>query len=592
MVLRDAHNRQLLTIGNILFILKINHFRYQARRLAERFQLNLDEINPQGFLDQTEPDLTSPISLRDAAILLEFLDYYALSIEMGLTGQALQTIREAPHDLKKHEMLWQLDNAGLLNYQRLLPAVNKISGTTLAESISETVNLEIPARAPDFQVYPNDRARALNQPLSLRDLAYFMTNAFVSLPALVQALDATELIREAITAKDYLEQSYLLILEKTLTLKGEISANQLITALYYPEINRWNLAHHIADALTGAESARQQLLGSETIMIGEHLNNTAEFTKALGIPNRALVESQETDDTFLITLAAFRLRRLTVENLAYALISSDNSKAIPLLPFLEGVSPSPLPPEDPAYLEQQQASETGTAPVSLPLTVENSGAIPLSHNWFWTGLALGIPYYQLRLMTRDTRYATNNKKNMYSLLLALQETETYETGHLYQALTFLKDDTSLEFVPASFQTAPSVPLSIAAPLSELYQNQIQLADLISDNPAAFGNILDLSQGSINNLTWNFSSDSRRVIIEMLRTFTDQYSIMTPYDADIFTNRLVKNLPSLDVFITNQNLWNIRQPDDYFNGSTPTEKARSRFIELFRTVLQQSLSQKY
>ena len=290
------------------------------------------------------------------------------------------------------------------------------------------------------------------------------------------------------------ELSTTILLKKILDKQGgSMTTNELVKIMSHPEIMAIRCAHRFIEALRGhpvtfslvneGNLCRQMLCLADGIAkikipadaIGNALGVSLPIIQS--ILKESFVDEANHEQIYELLLAATRCQPglLTPAHILYALREAAgprlegklnryiaiNSKKLSL--FLEPGSEQP-PVIKPLYRQDDDSSVTTTS--SLPLTPDFLSRLPLSHNWFLIGLAMGLSVDELRDINQKTTHTHHkDQKKRHSLAacylsdkLAELGKRGVETGHLFQVLHHLDDQVALHYFPEHLSAQPEKAL--------------------------------------------------------------------------------------------------------------------------------------
>lgn len=517
-----ADKLKLLTGERLVMAMSAACGKVHTTQAAAQLGIPYSDAVPDCYRENARPDIDDSISLRDAFLISSFFSTSHLAVEMGLPDHARKTVEEKVGDfyVHKQELLWQLQQHGLLTYGRLLSAIHYLGNRRLALEVSHKLGLEIPPRQPDYQVFPGNRFAALTQSLSLRDLVCIVPD-HISVVAVAQALGCPGIDQSVSNYSDPKERMLNLLALCMEHKDGIIIVNDVVKMFYHPELMRWRDAHQLVAKLTGQSPDRKVLSLREVARL-RYVENLKEFGLALGLPKRLMTTILTQHDGLLrdVFRKAYSLDRLTPENLVYALEQSGNSHRVASLEQLADIAGQPLPNEAPVYLSEEELGQiseepTGVAEVrSVPLTLENCGSLPLSHNWYWIGLAMGLSDHELASI--EIYCSSRPVDCLYEMLKTLIGHSGYETGHLYNVLLFLDDQEAIQAFPAHLKGEPKQSLATLVPSSSMAHALITVADALSHQPQDFGRQLRLPDYKISSAILQYQRDPRRIIVKLIQ----------------------------------------------------------------------------
>ncbi|MGO0306810.1 hypothetical protein ACTL6P_09380 [Endozoicomonas acroporae] len=288
--------------------------------------------------------------------------------------------------------------------------------------------------------------------------------------------------------------STMILLNRILEKQGGImTTNELVKIMSHPEIMNIRCVHRFIESLREhpvpfsledeGNLCRQMLCLAGGIakikipadVIGNALGVSLPIIQR--ILNESFVDEADHDQIYELLLAATRCQPglLTPAHILCALREAAgpklegklnrymaiNSKKLSL--FLEPGSEQP-PVIKPLYRQDDDSSVTTTS--SLPLTPDFLRRLPLSHNWFLIGLAMGLPVDELREMDLKTRDKNNEveqaKQSIAACYLSHKLAELgkrgVETGHLFRVLHNLDDQMALHYFPEHLSAQPEKTL--------------------------------------------------------------------------------------------------------------------------------------
>lgn len=420
------------------------------------------------------------ISPRDAYLIfntqLSSEDLYSLAARLNLPDADREALLPLTGQWNVYfaEFLWRADQQKLLTFGNLCAVIDE-SGHRWAVEVHACPKLGLDYdQLPDYKsgrALSENQSNKLDRLLSMRDLvSVFCDQMYISAEYLAQISGYSELLKHPLMQKSYqncVKTMFLLELifqQNRQKSKDGLSVNDVVQILNKPEVNEVNVAKQLVDRMTsgGAGNANSVFTPSQMATLAQRLPSVPDFevvalAKALGIPDYKIDEiirldhleadDQHEENTFQIINAAKNLGKLTPKNLVYAL-----NQTCPLsfvnevcnsnkFPQLQSVIGAQLP-----ILALGQQDEDFREPYSMPLTMAFLGNLPLSHNLQRIGMSMGLTFDELKELQTHTN--DNRQLLAYRLSKKLTETERgLETGHLYQALQFLGDESALAFFP-------------------------------------------------------------------------------------------------------------------------------------------------
>ena len=515
-MLKLAKDLGLLTKGRFVMALSYQNCAF-AEEVADQLKVPFSKAKPDCYSVNTRPNIDDPMSLRDALLITNGIETIYMAVEMGLSFQNRQAIEtEGDYTKRVLKLLGRLEEQGLLTYGRFLSAWRCFDYASALRA-SEKLMLKLLPRQPNYQVFPGDRVKALSQPISLRDLARLVPPA-VSVEAVALGLGCSVVLIDIPRHVHGVGKRMLILLSLCMEHKGgKIVINEVIHMFYHPELNLWQKAHRLVETLTGQSPDRECLEMADVLDL-TYVENLEMFGLALGIPANLITPILHQHEYGLIDVIAVatQLDRLTPENLVYALEQSGNADRITTIEQLIGVTGQALPEEAPVYLSEEESGQPSVGAVtvegrSVPLTLENSGSLPLSHNWYWIGLAMGLPNYRLEIIEANN---SNPVDSLYDMLKVLIKSK-YETGHLYDVLLFLNDKDAIQAFPAHLKGEPEQALATLAPLSSMAHALITLAEALHDSGFDFGVKLGVPVPRIKVVLQNCRFDLQQGIIQLI-----------------------------------------------------------------------------
>ena len=518
----------LLTRERLVMVMSVVCGGIPAEKAAVQLGVPYSNAIPDCYLENARPDIDDAMSPRDALLIASDFSISHLAVEMGLPDEDRETVEKVrDFGQRKLELLWQLQQNGLLTYGRFLSAVSYLGNYGLALETSQKLGLELRPRQPDYQVFPGNRLEALTQPLSLRDLVDIVP-CHISEVAVAQSMGCPNIAQSVSHHRDVSERMLNLLALCMEHKDGIITVNEVIKMFYHPELMLWKNARRLQETLTG-QSSNREVLEVREVMGFKYLDNLEAFGTALGLPERLMASILTRRDNQLLEvfIQADELDRLTPENLVYALEQSGNGHRVASVKRLVGITAQQLPNESPVYLSEGESGPIFEEPMegvevrSVPLTLENCGGLPLSHNWYWIGLAMGLSRSELVFIEKDCHYRPVDC--LYKMLGTLIRQGTYETGHLYNVLLFLDDQEAIQAFPAHLKGEPKQALASLVLSSSMAHALITLAGALKHHPEAFGRQLNLSNHVIGTVLDDHKRDPRRTIVELIQKSIKQSS---------------------------------------------------------------------
>ena len=333
----------------------------------------------------------------------------------------------------------------------------------------------------DYDRSPADKSQALSDS-DLCRIFCGQDSIAITPEILAQAAGYPELMNDPLLTK--LKQNQLdvyLLLEKILAKKGQMTIGDVQEILYKPEILEIRFANRLDKVISHQPSIMEAQLQSWQIptdrlhppqLFGflsqldakKILPDLKSFALALGMPAFRVTQilkfycgrSILQDLMEVIQKAGHVSVKLTKGHLLYALkesISSDQVADLDSLlqeqPLFQQVVATKLPEAD-TFSPQKENSLPHR---SEPLTMSILSDLPLSHNWFDIGLAMGLTHDELKEI--DDKASPKSKAAAFYLSAKLTEPHRkLETGHLFEALWLLKDQDTLEYFPKHLSAKP------------------------------------------------------------------------------------------------------------------------------------------
>ena len=557
-VLELAEASGVLTAERLVMAMSFLIGTQIAKDAAMALRVSYSDAIPDCYLESAKPDDTDLMALRDAYLIATsiYIDPFRLAVEMGLPYNGHEVAeQERDFEFRKIKLLWLLQKHGLLTYGRFLSAANYVKPNSKISEASQKLGVALQPRQPDYQVFSDDRLKALTQRLSLRDLVDIV-DCMIPEIIVTRALGCPERIVTSVSViKDSQERmlKLLALCMKHICMKhkkGNITVNDVIKNIFYhPEVMHYQKAHRLVEKLTGASPDQEAVSAEDMMVFDGQLANLKEFGLALGVPERVITNifcsfNNAWRQWFEIVGEARSLDRLTPENLVYALQNSENSDRVALLKSLNGITGQRLPDETPVYLSEEESGQASEEPMVIEagserLTLEHYLPLPLSHNWFWIGMAMGLSNKELVVIEKTCSF--DPRECLYRMLKALtSKCSSYETGHLYNVVRFLGDQAAIDAFPAHLRCDPNKALATVEPSSPMAHAMIAVADAFSHDPEAFGQQLELPKDVINLAKIQYKRDPRRIIVELIQKALNRCAIRYP---DLW-NRLIEAVASL------------------------------------------------
>ncbi len=337
-------------------------------------------------------------------------------------------------------------------------------------------------RSDDYDRSPTDKSQVLSDSDLCRIFCGQLYANVITPEILAQAAGYPELMNDPLLTK--LKQNQLdvyLLLEKILAKKGQMTIGDVQEILYKPEILEIRFANRLDKLISHQPSIMEAQLQSWQIptdrlhppqLFGflsqldakEILPDLKSFALALGMPAFRVTQilkfycgrSILQDLMEVIQKAEHVSVKLTKGHLLYALkesISSDKMADLDSLlqeqPLFQQVVATKLPEAD-TFSPQKESSLPHR---SEPLTMSILSDLPLSHNWFDIGLAMGLTHDELKEI--DDKASPKSKAAAFYLSAKLTEPHRkLETGHLFEALCLLNDQDTLEYFPEHLSAKP------------------------------------------------------------------------------------------------------------------------------------------
>lgn len=467
------------------------------------------ESSPQS---QNSPDINSEITLPQRirfCYKVESLsreDRYLLAVHLNLPHdfRVEQIVKQKANNVDPNGMnidLYKLLNNKPITHRQLLIALSLSHRQDLVGKYRKLMNIDyfpqpytkalscetphIHGRADfarssdDYDRSPADKSQALSDSDLCRIFCGHSDVAPITPEILAWAAGYPELLNDPLLTelKQYELDKYLL-LEKILAKKGQMNIEDVQEILYKPEILDIHFAKRLNQVISHQPSTMKAQLQPWQIptnrlrspQLLSFLSQAAEdispdlksLALALGIPAFLVTQalkhySGKLSQLMEIIGIAHRVSEtLTKGHLLYALkesISSDQMADLDSLlhkhPLFEQVEAT-KPPKANTFLPKKEVS---LPHCSEPLTMSFLSDLPLSHNWFDIGLAMGLTDDELKEIVDKT--SPGSKAVAFYLSAKLTEPHRkLETGHLFEALSLLNDQDTLEFFPIHLSAKP------------------------------------------------------------------------------------------------------------------------------------------
>ncbi|WP_257297133.1 hypothetical protein [Endozoicomonas sp. YOMI1] len=288
--------------------------------------------------------------------------------------------------------------------------------------------------------------------------------------------------------------STTILLKKILDKQGgSMTTNELVKIISHPEIMAISCAHRLIEALSGNPVSfsliNEGTLSRQMFCLAEGIANIKIPADAIGnalgvslpiiqsILKQSFVDEATRMQIYNLLCAATHCQPgLTPAHILYALHEAAGSTRLErklnrfitinkekLSLFLE---PNPEQPPAIKPLYRQDDDSSATTAGSQPLTPDFLRRLPLSHNWFLIGLAMGLSVDELRNIDQKTSHTYHDdQKKKHSLAacylsdkLAELGKRGVETGHLFQVLHNLDDQVALHYFPKHLSAPPEKAL--------------------------------------------------------------------------------------------------------------------------------------
>ena len=337
-------------------------------------------------------------------------------------------------------------------------------------------------RSDDYDRSPADKSQALSDSDLCRIFCGQLDMITITPEILAQAAGYPELLNDPLLTE--LKQNQLdvyLLLEKILAEKGQMNIGDVQEILYKPEILEIRFAKRLDKVISHQPSIMEAQLQSwqiptdhlptpqvfeffSQLVAEEILPDLKSFALALGMPAFRVTQTLKScyglpkleDLVKVIREAEHVSVKLTKGHLLYALKESISSNKMADLDNLLQKQPlfqhivATQPPKEKTFLSKKEVS---LPHCSEPLTMSFLSDLPLSHNWFDIGLAMGLTYDELRVI--GDKVSPGSKAVAFYLSAKLTEPHRkLETGHLFQALSLLNDQDTLEYFPIHLSAKP------------------------------------------------------------------------------------------------------------------------------------------
>lgn len=467
------------------------------------------ESSPQS---QNFPDINSEITLPERIRFcyevesLSREDRYLLAVHLNLPHdfRVEQIVKQKANNVDPDGMntdLFKLLNNKPITHRQLLVALSLSHRQDLVDKYRKLMNIDytpqpytnalscenphIHRRADyarssdDYDRSPADKSQALSASDLCRIFCGHLDARPITPEILAQAAGYPELLNDPLLTelKQYELDKYLL-LEKILAKKGQMNIEDVQEILYKPEIQEIRFAERLNKVIShrpGTMEAQPQswqiptdrlrspqlfqFLSQAAKDISPDLKSLAlalgipafQFTRILKSCSGKLPQLME-----VIGVAHHVSVKLTKGHLLYALkesISSDQMADLDSLLHKHRVFDqieATKPPNANTFLPQKEVS---LSHCSEPLTMSFLSDLPLSHNWFDIGLAMGLTDDELKEI--DVKAGPGSKAVAFYLSAKLTEPHRkLETGHLFEALSLLNDQDTLEYFPMHLSAKP------------------------------------------------------------------------------------------------------------------------------------------
>ena len=337
-------------------------------------------------------------------------------------------------------------------------------------------------RSDDYDRSPADKSQALSDSDLCRIFCGQLDMITITPEILAQAAGYPELLNDPLLTE--LKQNQLdvyLLLEKILAEKGQMNIGDVQEILYKPEILEIRFAKRLDKVISHQPSIMEAQLQSwqiptdhlptpqvfeffSQLVAEEILPDLKSFALALGMPAFRVTQTLKScyglpkleDLVKVIREAEHVSVKLTKGHLLYALKESISSNKMADLDNLLQKQPlfqhivATQPPKEKTFLSKKEVS---LPHCSEPLSMSFLSDLPLSHNWFDIGLAMGLTYDELRVI--GDKVSPGSKAVAFYLSAKLTEPHRkLETGHLFQALSLLNDQDTLEYFPIHLSAKP------------------------------------------------------------------------------------------------------------------------------------------
>ncbi|MGI2028551.1 hypothetical protein [Endozoicomonas acroporae] len=315
------------------------------------------------------------------------------------------------------------------------------------------------------------------------------------------------------------ELSTQILLKKVLDKQGgSMTTNELVKMMRHPEIDNITCAYQLIEPMKNNKAlmtlVKKGILHHQNYFLSTELARLQIPADALGdalgvswpIRKGILNQSTFNDATqeqshhlLLVLLAAFRCQpELTPAHILYALHKAAGSNHLVItrldnfiathkkeLSLFQHLRPEKPPAVKPIY--NQDDGNTAVTAVSKPLTPDFLRHLPLSHNWFSIGFAMGLAVDELRDINQKTSHTNQKDQTKRDSLAACYLSHKLaelgkrgvETGHLYQVLHNLDDQIALHYFPEQLSAAPEkeLPVDIANAIEQA-QSALKLLNTV------------------------------------------------------------------------------------------------------------------
>ena len=516
-ILTQAAEKNLLSHDQVLIALNQARGGIDCEQLSRKWHREIPPPDPECCKQPEQINLDDPLTARDAYLLFSNFNCVRLGAEMGLDGRRLLKYINSSrsYDNNKAYLLSELENEGLLTFRRYFVALRKLSFSS--DNVIERLKIEIPVRAPDYQTGCQNRVQALTQKLSLRDF-FVLAEPILQLDHLATHFGAERQLSYLSRSSE--DSKHQLLIACYNARPDGISLNDMVRLLERPDLGRLKEARTLVSEATGMSVDQTAVSIYSVFFPCMELPEPLEFAVALGMPEEIReslgVDGQGDNLSTNVLIEAEKRGLLTDGNLVFALYQIGRADIKEKIQELADVEPVPLGDQASLALTPE---ELGLIPVeeeprSERLTLSHLTDIQMDHCWYWLGLAMGVSIRELELIAVNKKLRNSCAEEFRKRLVRMSS--ELETGHLYQALISLNDQTALRSLPTHFHCEPRKPLAEIIPRSRTSSTLINLAFIFKKRANELGLELMVPQYEIDRLLMDHSNEPERAVVKMVR----------------------------------------------------------------------------